>query len=149
MEVTEQATQRFNDAVAEALGPTVWNTGCSSWYRTDGGTIDLWPFDRDTLTSMLTEPDDQNYQLTGTRQRARDADPSAFRRQGDGADLQSAEIRRALVPALPITDHDDSVPGKKVHVSTVGCRLNGITPDQDQLAALDSRVALQEHDAAR
>ncbi|GAD81754.1 NAD(P)/FAD-dependent oxidoreductase [Nocardia asteroides NBRC 15531] len=31
-----------------------------------GGTIDLWPFDRDTLTRMLTEPDDQNYQLTGT-----------------------------------------------------------------------------------
>lgn len=64
VEVTEQATQRFNDDVAEALAPTVWNTGCNSWYLTDGGTIDLWPFDRDTLTSMLTEPDDHNFHLT-------------------------------------------------------------------------------------
>ncbi len=66
VEVTEEATARFNDAVADALGPTVWNTGCNSWYQTDEGNIDLWPFDRKTLTAMLTEPDDRDFILTGS-----------------------------------------------------------------------------------
>ncbi|ORA40075.1 flavin-containing monooxygenase [Mycobacterium aquaticum] len=61
VEVTESATDEFNAAVAEALGPTVWNTGCNSWYFTDNGTIDLWPFDRATLTDMLSEPDPAHY----------------------------------------------------------------------------------------
>lgn len=64
VEVTEEATTRFNDDVAAALGPTVWNTGCNSWYFTDEGHIDLWPFDRRTLTAMLTEPDEGDYIIT-------------------------------------------------------------------------------------
>ncbi|GJJ16444.1 hypothetical protein MTY414_01170 [Mycolicibacterium mageritense] len=63
IEVTEQATDEFNSAVADALGPTVWNTGCNSWYFTDNGTIDLWPFDRATLTRMLSEPDPTHFQV--------------------------------------------------------------------------------------
>lgn len=63
VEVTEAATTRFNDAVAEAMGPTVWNTGCNSWYFTDQNTIDLLPFDRATMTAMLTEPDDRDFHL--------------------------------------------------------------------------------------
>lgn len=63
IEVTEQATDEFNSAVADALGPTVWNTGCNSWYFTDNGTIDLWPFDRATLTRMLSEPDPTHFQI--------------------------------------------------------------------------------------
>ncbi|MGW0048952.1 flavin-containing monooxygenase [Nocardia cyriacigeorgica] len=64
VEVTEAATARFNDAVTEAMGPTVWNTGCNSWYFTDQNTIDLWPFDRTTMTAMLTEPDDRDFLIT-------------------------------------------------------------------------------------
>ncbi|MUL83761.1 MULTISPECIES: NAD(P)/FAD-dependent oxidoreductase [unclassified Mycolicibacterium] len=63
VEVTEEATDEFNAAVAGALGPTVWNTGCNSWYFTDAGTIDLWPFDRATLTRMLSEPDPAHYRV--------------------------------------------------------------------------------------
>ncbi|WP_441957203.1 flavin-containing monooxygenase [Mycolicibacterium houstonense] len=63
VEVTEAATDEFNAAVADALGPTVWNTGCNSWYLTDNGTIDLWPFDRATLTRMLSAPDPAHYQV--------------------------------------------------------------------------------------
>lgn len=61
VEVTEEATEEFNVAVAEALGPTVWNTGCNSWYFTEDGTIDLWPWDRKTLTAMLSEPDPAHF----------------------------------------------------------------------------------------
>lgn len=63
VEVTEEATSRFNDDVAEALGPTVWNTGCNSWYFSDAGTVDLWPFDRATLDAMLAEPDPADYHV--------------------------------------------------------------------------------------
>ncbi|WP_206474016.1 hypothetical protein [Dietzia sp. KRD202] len=56
MEVTEEATAEFNDDVAGAMGPTVWNTGCHSWYFHDGGTIDLFPFDRARLAELMREP---------------------------------------------------------------------------------------------
>jgi len=65
VEVTEAATDRFYDEVTEAMGPTVWNTGCNSWYFTDEHTIDLWPFDRRRMTAMLTAPDPADYHLTG------------------------------------------------------------------------------------
>ena len=52
---------RFADDVAEAMGPTVWNTGCNSWYFADDNHIDLWPFDRKRLTRMLTQPNDNEY----------------------------------------------------------------------------------------
>jgi cation diffusion facilitator CzcD-associated flavoprotein CzcO len=64
VEVTEEATSRFADDVAEAMGPTVWNTGCNSWYFADDNHIDLWPFDRKHLTRVLTRPQDDDYILT-------------------------------------------------------------------------------------
>ena len=64
VEVTEEATTKFNDDVGVALGPTVWNTGCNSWYLTDEGNVDLWPYDRKTMTAMLTQPDDRDYHIT-------------------------------------------------------------------------------------
>ncbi|MGW0245255.1 flavin-containing monooxygenase [Nocardia goodfellowii] len=63
VEVTEAATDRFAAEVTEALGPTVWNTGCNSWYFTEGGAIDLLPFDRGTMETMLAAPDDRDFQL--------------------------------------------------------------------------------------
>jgi cation diffusion facilitator CzcD-associated flavoprotein CzcO len=64
VEVTDEATTKFNDDVAAALGPTVWNTGCNSWYLTDEGNVDLWPYDRSTMTDMLARPDDRDYHVT-------------------------------------------------------------------------------------
>ena len=43
VEVTEEATAKFNDDVGAALGPTVWNTGCNSWYLTTRGTSTYGP----------------------------------------------------------------------------------------------------------
>ena len=64
VEVTEEATSRFADDIAEAMVPTVWNTGCNSWYFADDSHIDLWPFDRKRLTRMLSRPRDDDYILT-------------------------------------------------------------------------------------
>ncbi|MEC3919808.1 flavin-containing monooxygenase [Nocardia sp. CDC160] len=63
VEVTEAATDRFDAEVTAALGPTVWNTGCNSWYFTEGGSIDLLPFDRRTMENMLAAPDDRDFTL--------------------------------------------------------------------------------------
>jgi cation diffusion facilitator CzcD-associated flavoprotein CzcO len=63
VEVTEEATDEFNAAVAEAMEPTVWNTGCNSWYFSEGGSIDLWPFDRATLDRMLSKPEPSHYSI--------------------------------------------------------------------------------------
>jgi cation diffusion facilitator CzcD-associated flavoprotein CzcO len=64
IEVTEEATAKFNEDVNAALGPTVWNTGCNSWYLTDEGNVDLWPYDRRTMTEMLSRPDDRDYHIS-------------------------------------------------------------------------------------
>ena len=63
VEVTDEATTRFNDDVASAMGPTVWNTGCNSWYLTEDNTIDLWPWDRAALVSMLASPEDNDFHV--------------------------------------------------------------------------------------
>ncbi|OBI44641.1 monooxygenase [Mycobacterium kyorinense] len=64
VEITEEATTRFADDVAEAMVPTVWNTGCNSWYFADDNHIDLWPFTRRRLTRMLAQPRDEDYLFT-------------------------------------------------------------------------------------
>ncbi|GAB16649.1 putative flavin-containing monooxygenase [Gordonia effusa NBRC 100432] len=67
VEVTEDATAQFNSEVAQAMGPTVWNTGCNSWYLTESGSVDLWPFDRATMRRMLGTPQDEHFVVTQSR----------------------------------------------------------------------------------
>lgn len=63
VEVTSEATDEFNDEAREALKPTVWATGCNSWYLKDDGSVDLWPFDRKTMDRMLSTPEQSHYIL--------------------------------------------------------------------------------------
>lgn len=63
IEVTEEAMSSFYDDVAAALGPTVWNTGCHSWYLTESGRIDLWPFDRARMERLLAEPEVERFRV--------------------------------------------------------------------------------------
>ncbi len=102
VEVTEEATKRFADDVADALGPTVWNTGCNSWYLTDEGNVDLWPYNRKTLTAMLTELGDRDYLFTT----AQSADPLGLL-----LDLERAEIHvpGPAVHPLSTTNYDPGV----------------------------------------
>jgi len=64
VEVTDEATDKFNAGVVEAMEPTVWNTGCNSWYLNEDNTVDLWPYDRAVLSRMLTQPDERHYRIT-------------------------------------------------------------------------------------
>ncbi|MBJ7348808.1 MAG: NAD(P)/FAD-dependent oxidoreductase [Thermoleophilaceae bacterium] len=63
VEATAAATDEFNAQVKEGLVPTVWATGCNSWYQKEDGTIDLWPFDRATMKRMLTYPDPAHFTI--------------------------------------------------------------------------------------
>lgn len=56
VEVSQAACDAFNESVRVGLGPTVWNTGCNSWYFKQDGTVDLWPFSREKLDRMLSAP---------------------------------------------------------------------------------------------
>ena len=42
---------------------TVWATGCNSWYLTESGNVDLWPFDGRTMRRMLSTPDPADFTL--------------------------------------------------------------------------------------
>jgi cation diffusion facilitator CzcD-associated flavoprotein CzcO len=64
VDVTREATERFNADVRTALEPTVWNTGCQSWYFKKDGSVDLWPFDLRTLKGFLETPDLADYRVT-------------------------------------------------------------------------------------
>jgi hypothetical protein len=64
VEISARASDQFNRDVRVALGPTVWNTGCNSWYFKEDGTVDLWPFDMKTVHKYLSTPDDADYVLT-------------------------------------------------------------------------------------
>ncbi|MEV0062431.1 NAD(P)/FAD-dependent oxidoreductase [Nocardia sp. NPDC050718] len=65
IEPTQAATDEFNEQVREAIEPTIWHTGgCNSWYQNEDGTIDLWPFDRKTMATMLATPDDRHFHFT-------------------------------------------------------------------------------------
>ncbi len=42
----------------------MWNTGCNSWYLTEDGAVDLWPFDLKTMRRLLATPDTGDYHIT-------------------------------------------------------------------------------------
>ncbi|WP_327083395.1 NAD(P)/FAD-dependent oxidoreductase [Mycobacteroides chelonae] len=64
VEVTEEATTRFNDQVAQALPDTVFATGCNSYYLSENNQIDAFPFNRRTLKRMLVAPNDNDFIMT-------------------------------------------------------------------------------------
>ena len=54
IEPTQEATDEFYEEVNEALGTTVWTSGCNSWYLNEDGRPILWPWPLDELTRRLT-----------------------------------------------------------------------------------------------
>ena len=55
IEPTLEATEAFYEEVNEALGTTVWTSGCHSWYLNDDGRPILWPWPLKELTRRLTQ----------------------------------------------------------------------------------------------
>lgn len=55
IEPTVEATEAFYEEVNEALGTTVWVSGCNSWYLNEDGRPILWPWRLEELTRRLTQ----------------------------------------------------------------------------------------------
>ena len=57
MAPTREATDRFNESIRANLAPTVWVTGCDSWYIGKDGTPSVWPFPAKHHRDILREPE--------------------------------------------------------------------------------------------
>jgi cation diffusion facilitator CzcD-associated flavoprotein CzcO/NAD(P)-dependent dehydrogenase (short-subunit alcohol dehydrogenase family) len=56
VEPTAAATDRFYAEVSAAMGPTVWVSGCDSWYLGPDGVPVLWPWPLNELRRRLSHP---------------------------------------------------------------------------------------------
>ena len=53
----QEAMERFNAEVREAMPATVWVTGCNSWYLDSEGVPELWPWRQSRHRELLREPE--------------------------------------------------------------------------------------------
>ncbi|MEB3340711.1 NAD(P)/FAD-dependent oxidoreductase [Okeania sp.] len=64
LDVKSDINSEYNEKIQVAAGQTVWNSGCSSWYKTKTGKIvNNWPFStvRYWLTTFQANPKDFNF----------------------------------------------------------------------------------------
>ena len=59
----QDAADRFNASVKDAMGDTVWVTGCQSWYLDKHGNPAMWPFTFDKFCDDMSAPDLDEYEL--------------------------------------------------------------------------------------
>ncbi len=60
---SRSATQQFDEDRVEAAKNTVWQTGCSSWYRDDRGVPAVWPWTFDRFREEMAKPKLSDYEL--------------------------------------------------------------------------------------
>ncbi|NQV58770.1 MAG: hypothetical protein HQ502_03835 [Alphaproteobacteria bacterium] len=59
----QDAADRFNAALKEAMKDTVWVTGCQSWYLDKNGNPAMWPFSFDRFCDDMAAPNLEEYEL--------------------------------------------------------------------------------------
>ncbi len=57
MAPTREATDRFNESIRAGMAPTVWVTGCDSWFLGTDGVPSVWPFPAKLHRDILREPE--------------------------------------------------------------------------------------------
>ena len=62
---TEEATQRFNGALEEAMGKTVWVSGCRSWYIDKHGKPAMWPWSFERFEREMRRPEPADFNFAG------------------------------------------------------------------------------------
>jgi cation diffusion facilitator CzcD-associated flavoprotein CzcO len=63
MHPTSDATDRFNAELHDAIGGTIWASGCDSWYIGEDGTPTLFPWTPSRLRAILGELDPADWQI--------------------------------------------------------------------------------------
>lgn len=64
---SQEATDRFNLDLREAMPETVWVTGCSSWYLGQDGLPEVWPWTPQEHEAMLQEVDRSHFEVDPVR----------------------------------------------------------------------------------
>ena len=59
----QEAMERFNAEVREAMPATVWVTGCNSWYLDSEGVPELWPWRQSRHRELLAEPELSDFEV--------------------------------------------------------------------------------------
>ncbi len=57
------AADQYNEALKEAMGGTVWVTGCQSWYLDKNGNPAMWPWSYDRFRQDMAAPVLEEFEL--------------------------------------------------------------------------------------
>ena len=63
---SQEATRRFNESLVQAMGSTIWTTGCDSWYLDEDGIPALWPWTARRFHTEMKRPDFADFDLIPT-----------------------------------------------------------------------------------
>jgi cation diffusion facilitator CzcD-associated flavoprotein CzcO len=63
IEPREDATARFNQAIKNAMGGTIWVTGCQSWYIDKHGNPAMWPWSIGQFRDDMKRPQLSEFEL--------------------------------------------------------------------------------------
>lgn len=64
MDVRPEAMRAYEDRIAAGLRRTVWEAGCTSWYKTPSGkVVNNWPYSTVRYRSVLRRPHLEHYHL--------------------------------------------------------------------------------------
>jgi cation diffusion facilitator CzcD-associated flavoprotein CzcO len=61
----QDAMERFNADVREAMPATVWVAGCNSWYLDSEGVPELWPWRQSRHRELLRAPELSDFEVVG------------------------------------------------------------------------------------
>ncbi|MEC5208981.1 cation diffusion facilitator CzcD-associated flavoprotein CzcO/NAD(P)-dependent dehydrogenase (short-subunit alcohol dehydrogenase family) [Psychrobacter sp. PL15] len=126
IEPTQEATNAFYEEVNEALGTTVWTSGCNSWYLNDDGRPILWPWPLDELTRRLTTIVESDFHIKRINNNMADTDAvqspksKAIQEQESQAEFDSQLLKTDGGSTNPSTakSKKPSKSGKKVATKT-------------------------------
>ncbi|PTL59648.1 flavin-containing monooxygenase [Paraconexibacter algicola] len=66
---TDEAAERFNAEMKQALPNTIWTSGCSSWYIGKDGLPSVWPWQASHHREILREPEPADWLVEQPRER--------------------------------------------------------------------------------
>ena len=60
---SSKATVDFNGELREAMGDTVWTSGCRSWYIDKNGNVASWPWTYERFVELMSEPNLDHFEF--------------------------------------------------------------------------------------
>ena len=124
MAPTREATDRFNESIRAGMAPTVWVTGCDSWFIGKDGVPSVWPFPAKHHRDILRAPELADWDVQpGPAARAR-ADRGRELSRASPRAPRSPRVARQLERELEL----DPALGQRMAEQLLGLRRRGRRP---------------------